>query len=192
MRSRAGSQILTSAGFSKVLNMSGGISAWQGHQAVGSEELGLDYFTDGDFSSAFSMAYAMELGLRGFYQLLADRADKEENRDLLTFMAKLEDGHMAKLAAHHPSLQQTGPDASNITEGGFAVDDFLARYGDGLRSVAEIIQTGMRFEAQAYDMYTRLAAQELRTEQHEFYLQMAGEEQAHLQRLAGELEKRLS
>lgn len=192
MRSRAGSQILSSAGFSKVLNMSGGISAWQGHQAVGSEELGLDFFTAGDFASAVSMAYTMEVGLRRFYQLLADRAAEDKTRDLLTFMAKLEDGHMAKLAALHSNLQLSSSTVSDIAEGGFEVADFLARYGDGLQTVAAVIQTGMRFEAQAYDLYTRLAAQEKETDLHGFYLQMAAEEQAHLKRLAGELEQRLA
>lgn len=190
VRSRAGCQILTTAHFSRVLNMTGGINGWQGHRAAGSETLGLEYFTSGDFSSAVSMAYAMEFGLRQFYQLMADRADSTENRDLLEYMARLEDGHMAKLSRQHAGLGEESPASSGVAEGGFETADFISRYGDQLQDVESIIQVGMMFEAQAYDLYSRLARQAEQPELRDFYLQMAGEEQLHLERLARELDQR--
>ena len=61
-----------------------------------------------------------------------------------------------------------------------------------MRDDHSIAHTGMRFEAQAYDMYTRLAAREEQPALRAFYLQMAAEEQAHLRRLAEELDRRLT
>jgi len=191
VRSKSGCQILKAAGFSRVLNMTGGIIGWQGHKAGGSEELGLEFFTAGDFSSAVSMALAMELGLRRFYLLLADRTDDDSNRELLEYMARLEDGHMARLKTFLPSASTDTPETSTVMEGGLNVTEFLADFGDQLKDIDSILQTGMMFEAQAYDMYSRLAMKEQQTDLREFYLQMAAEEQTHLKRLARELDQRL-
>lgn len=192
VRSRSGAQILISAGFSRVLNMTGGITGWHGQQALGSETLGLEYFTPGNFSSAVTMAYAMEQGLRQFYQFLADRTKSAQNRELLLYMAKLEDGHMAKLRGQHSGLPEDSTVSSGVAEGGFDIARFIASHGNQLRDMETIIQTGMMFEAQAYDMYSRLARKEEHAELREFYLQMAAEEQRHLATLSRELDQRLS
>lgn len=191
VRSRSGCQILTAAGFSRVLNMTGGILAWQGHRALGSETLGLEFFARGSFSSAAAMAYTMEHGLRLFYQLLADCADSDANRELLHFMATLEDGHMAGLKALHPDLDENIAASAQFAEGGLDREKLLAYYGDQLGDIESIIHTGMMFEAQAYDLYSRLSRMEEQQDMREFYLQMAGEEQRHLDRLSRELDRRL-
>lgn len=190
VRSRSGCQILTGAGFPRVLNMTGGIISWQGQQAGGTEQLGLEFFTPGDYDSAVNMALAMEMGLRRFYQFLADRADDDTNRELLTYMARLEDGHMAKLQVMEPSAASA--DTAPAAEGGIDIDRFLAEFGDQLTTIESILHTGMMFEAQAFDLYSRLAMQETPGQLKEFYLQMATEEQAHLKRLARELDLRLA
>lgn len=192
VRSKSGCQILNAAGFSRVLNMTGGINGWQGHKAGGAEDLGLEFFTAGDYASAIAMALAMEMGLRRFYLLLADRADDVSNRELLQYMAKLEDGHMAKLMGTHPGQEKPSAEAATVAEGCFNVTEFLATYGDELKSIEAILQAGMMFEAQAYDMYSRLAMKEQQPELREFYLQMASEEQAHLKRLSRELDQHLT
>ena len=192
VRSRSACQILTASGFSRVLNMSGGILAWHGHRALGSEVLGLEFFARGDFASAVAMAYSMEQGLRRFYQLLADNADSDENRELLHYMATLEDGHMARLNALHPGMNGNEAASPDLTEGGFDTAELFAFYGDQLQDIESIIHTGMMFEAQAYDLYSRLSRTEQQPEMREFYRQMAGEEQRHLDRLARELDQRLN
>ncbi len=192
VRSRSGAQILNSAGFARVLNMTSGINGWRGQHALGSETMGLEHFTAGTFSSAIVMAYAMEKGLGQFYQILADQSESSENRTLLEYMAKLEDGHMAKLSAQYPGLKDNKVPLSDVTEGGFDTAIFLARYGSQLQDVESILQAGMMLEAQAYDLYSRLARKENDPDLRTFYLQMAGEEQRHLDRLARELEHRLN
>lgn len=192
VRSRSGCQILQGAGFAKVLNMKGGILAWNGQTATGDDQLGLDLFTPGAYSSALTMAYAMEQGLGLFYQALADRAVDSVNRELLNHMAKLEDGHMARLKSRYAMLQLPADVAPRVAEGGLDVDALLAHYGNQLASIETIIQAGMMFEAQAFDLYSRLAARENDPDLRQFYRDMAAEEQTHLARLARELERRLS
>jgi rhodanese-related sulfurtransferase len=192
VRSKAGCQILTKADFPNVLNMTSGISGWQGQQSGGAEGLGLDYFIGGDFSSALSMAYAMETGLKQFYLLLSVKANSPKNTELLEYMAKLEDGHMAKLNAQHQDIAiNTDTNAPVVAEGGIDVDDFLTRFGNQFKDIESILHAGMMFESQAYDMYTRLAHKESDQKLKSFYLQMATEERKHLQRLAQELDKRI-
>lgn len=172
--------------------MTGGISSWQGHHASGDEALGLEYFLDADFSSAAQMAFAMEFALKQLYLELADRSDSEENKQVLNRLAKFEDSHMAKLKAQYPELaDQSTPVKSAPAEGGIDLADFLNRYGDQLRDIESIIQAGMMLEAQAYDMYNRLAQKESEAALKDLYLKMAAEERKHLQILAEELDKRL-
>lgn len=173
--------------------MSGGILAWNGEKAAGDETLGLEYFIQGEFNSVFSMAYAMEQGLQQFYQLLADRADEPSCRELLTRMAKLEDGHMAKLAAQYPGLSSQHREMSHgtVVEGGIDSEEFLERFGDQMTSIERILHVGMMFETQAYDLYSRLARKNENQEIREFFVKMASEEKSHLGRLTKELEDRL-
>ncbi|WP_419176504.1 rhodanese-like domain-containing protein [Desulfosediminicola sp.] len=193
VRSRAGSQILSKANFSQVLNMTGGIIGWQGYQASGEEELGLEFFLDADFSSASQMAFAMEVALKQLYMLLAERTDIQENKQFLTRLATFEDSHMAKLRAQYPALATNATIARPApAEGGIEPEAFLARYSDQLIDIESIIQAGMMFEAQAYDMYNRLADKTDESELKDFYLKMAAEEKTHLQILAKELNKQLN
>ena len=192
VRSRSACQILEAAGFTQVMNMTGGIIAWQGHTAGGGEDLGIELFAGSDYSSAVSLAMAMEQGLKRVYLLLADRSDDDSNRDLLTAMARLEDGHMARLKSAHPTVDSTTVIEQEKGEGGLDINRFLATYGDELKSIEAILHAAMTFEAQAYDLYSRLARRESGPELRAFYQEMAAEEQTHLRRLARELDSRLA
>lgn len=192
-RSKAGAQLLADNGFTDVVNMAGGMLNWQGFRAAGGEALGIELFLDGDFASAFSMAMAMERGLQQFYQQLADTTTDPPCRELLLFMAHLEDGHMAKLAAIYGDVlpgSEGKPDAT-IGEGGLALDDILKRLEKDVSSIEDAIQLGMMFESQAYDLYTRLERKEMEPNRKHFFGEMAREEQSHLARLTKELEKRI-
>ncbi len=194
VRSRAAYQILKAGNFKNVRNMAGGISRWEGLQATGSESLGLEYFTEGNFSSVFAMAYAMEKGLQQFYLLLAVRTEDEKCRDLLTSMARLEDGHMAKLMAQYPDQARSEIARTTdevIIEGGIDAEEFLEEFGDQVVDEVSILQVAMGFESQAYDLYNRLARRHDEPELRAFFKKMAKEEQVHLDRLSSELDKRL-
>ncbi len=174
VRSKAGVQILDDKGFTEAINMTGGILQWRGHRAFGDETLGLELFLDGDFSSACSMAMAMENGLKSFYQTLADKTKNKTSRDLLIFMARLEDSHMEKLQKVYCDNASLPASQSTANEGGI-----------------DIIRIGMMFESQAYDLYLRLARKEQDPKRKDFFMKMAAEEHSHLETLTRELEKRI-
>lgn len=191
VRSKAACQILRGKGFEDVLNMTGGIIRWQGHKAEGSEIAGFEYFVPGNFESGCTMAWMMEKALQRFYLLLAEKATDANIRELLEFMAQLEDGHMAKLAAQYQLIDPDKNTPSNVVEGGGRIDDFLTTFAGRIGSTEEILHIGMMFEAQAYDLYSRLKRKESDPELQRFYTKMAKEEQTHLERLTTELEKRI-
>lgn len=191
VRSKAGCQILRDKGFKDVLNMTGGINRWQGHKAAASEIAGFEYFVPGDFDSGCTMAWMMEKALQHFYLFLAEKATDAETKELLEFMAQLEDGHMSKLAAQYKLIHPAENEAIDVTEGGIRTDDFLSSFDGRIGSTEEILHIGMMFEAQAYDLYSRLERKEKEPELRIFYQKMAEEEQKHLERLTNELEKRI-
>lgn len=173
--------------------MSGGIIGWEGGKATGLETVGLEYFIEGNFTSAVSMAYAMEKGLKKFYLLLAEKTESPENTELLTYMARLEDGHMAKIRGQYSEISLEEEKSSDaIAEGGVTVDDFLKTFEGHLTDISSVIQVGMMFESQAYDLYSRLAHKTDDSTLKSFYLNMAQEEKNHLERLGKELSKRLA
>ncbi|MDP3480443.1 MAG: rhodanese-like domain-containing protein [Desulfoprunum sp.] len=190
-RSSAACQILTEYQFRNVLNLRGGMLQWQGQRAIGDENRGLEYFVSGNFASAFAMALQMEAGLKQFYLLLAGATDVLANKELLQYMAKLEDGHIAKLRARHQHVDASLPESipPDVVEGGINPRDFTEAFQGHLDSQASILQLAMMFEAQALDLYSRLARRHTELEAQSFFLQMAVEEQKHLDRLASELDK---
>lgn len=195
-RSSAACQILSEFQFKNVLNLRGGMLQWQGQRAMGGETLGLEYFVSGDFASALEMAISMEAGLKQFYLLLADAATAPTDRELLRSMARLEDGHMAKLRGRYRTGTATPATAPaprpDMLEGGFDPDEFADTFRDRLDGREAIVQLAMMFEAQALDLYSRLARRHNDLETQSFFLEMAAEEQQHLDRLAGELDRLLA
>ncbi len=137
------------------------------------------------------MAWMMEKALQHFYLLLVEKATDTATRELLEFMARLENGHMSKLAAQYKQIHAVEDVSIDAAEGGIRIDDFLSSFDGRLSSAEEILHIGMMFEAQAYDVYSRLARMEKDSELQHFYQKMAEEEQSHLERLTNELEKRI-
>lgn len=189
-RSGAACQILGESGIDRVLNLRGGMLQWQGNRAAGEETQGLEFFVRGEYSSAAAMAFRMEAGLRQFYLAAADTAADQENRDLLTAMARFEDGHMALLKARYrltdAETAEVGADA--VLEGGIRAADIAGTFGAMLTDRESVLQLAMTFEAQAFDLYSRLARRQDDPQLRQFHLDMAGEEQKHLNRLAREMD----
>jgi sulfur-carrier protein adenylyltransferase/sulfurtransferase len=192
-RSGAACQLLTDLRFRNVLNLQGGMLRWQGQRVIGDETRGLEYFVSGDFSSSFAMAMQMEAGLKQFYLLLANATAVQANKELLLYMARLEDGHIAGLRARYQQEAEALPNdiPPETVEGGLDPLEFTAAFQGHLDSQESILQLAMMFEAQALDLYARLARQHKGLETQSFFLQMAAEEQGHLDRLARELDKLL-
>jgi len=193
-RSKAAAQLLAGKDFASVYNMAGGIKAWQGHQAKGPEEAGLEFFTgQEEYEDGVSLAYAMEDGLQEFYRIMADRAKDAEERQLYTRLMGFEDAHKARLLAEY--RQTHGPEAmphkaaAGIMEGGTRVEDFLAQAEPHLHSKRDILELAMALETQALDLYSRMAQKSAQQGARALFLRLADEEKAHLAYLADALDK---
>jgi len=194
LRSRAACQVLRGRGFAEVINITGGIKAWNGLLLSGQEAKGMEFFVSDDFADAFLMAYMMEAGLKQFYLAMAGMVEDREQKALLKHMADFEDGHMAKLLRQYRQEKPDHAKAENVSvmEGGFDKDKTLRAYKDYLGSMEDIIQLGMMLETQAFDLYSRLARKNDKPELQEFYRHMADEEKVHLGQLSRSLDKILA
>ena len=197
VRSKAASQLLLAEGFREVYNMSGGIVAWQGEKVGGGELQGVEFFLDRDYPDVFRMAYAMEEGLRQLYLGLMSRVSREESRQLLRRLAGFEEGHKAMLKARFGAgeLAESGDGGNGqagILEGGLDQQQIVVYFASQLESMAAILQLGMMLEAQALDLYTRLARQSEDEKSRELFSFLAKEEAGHLNSLTEELDHLLA
>ena len=193
-RSKAGCQILRNNNFPDVLNLTGGILQWNGATAFGSEKFGLDFFIQGTYTNGYEIAYHLEKGLRQFYIILAENAVSTKIKQLLTRMAQMEDGHMTMLIAQSKAAElpiNTSTETNGVIEGGLSLSELRAAFGDNLDTEEAVIQLAMMFEAQAWDLYSRLSRKNNNASEQEFYRKMAGEEQKHLDKLTLELDNLL-
>jgi rhodanese-related sulfurtransferase/rubrerythrin len=195
-RSRAAAQFLKGRDFKKVLNMAGGIKAWQGRTALGPEEVGLEFFTeDAEYSDGLALAYAMEDGLQQFYLRLAEDSADQEQQQLLKRLAGFEDIHKKRLLDEFRQLHDAELSLPHnlpaIMEGGRRLEDFLKRAPALLHSTRDLLHLAMGLEIQAHDLYIRMAQQSNREQTRDFFLRIADEERQHLNYMTEEFEKLL-
>jgi rhodanese-related sulfurtransferase/rubrerythrin len=195
-RSKVAAQLLAGQDFTSVFNMTGGIKAWQGNQATGTESAGLEAFTgQEEFADGLSLAYAMEDGLQGFYQILAERTTNTEDKGLYRRLMGFEDKHKARLLVEYRCLH--GLDALpsqriDAIEGGGRAQDLFAHAEAQLLGKQAILEFAMALETQALDLYSRMARKSEQDAVKELFLQLATEEKIHLSWLADELDRTLS
>lgn len=194
VRSKAASQLLLADGFKDVYNMSGGIMAWQGEKVSGGELQGLEFFMGREYPDVFQMAYAMEEGLRQLYLALAKRATDLNHQKLLERLAAFEDGHKAKLLAMFAPNDFRGDKTGSSTEieGGLDPQQVIAHFGPQLNTMQDVLQLGIMLEAQALDLYSRLARKGENEKSTELFNFLAKEEAQHLSYLSEELDKSLA
>ena len=178
VRSKTACQILSRLGIERVHDMKGGISAYNGEQVEQEVEAGLEFFIDADFDTAYELIFSMEAGLKNFYLTLADEAANQAEQETLARLARFEDGHMKRLRKKFGEVS-FDPELT-ITEGGFDVEQMLAYFGEQLDSREKILQLAMKLEAQAFDLYGRLAREHQGEDTEAFYQSMAEDEHQHL------------
>jgi len=195
-RSKMAAQLLAGQDFAEVYNLSGGIKAWQGQQARGPVEMGLEIFTgQEEFDDGVSLAYAMEDGLQAFYRIMAERAEEDDARQLYTRLMGFEDRHKARLLTEY--RQAHGPQAmpgkreAGLMEGGGRLQDVLAQTAGNLQGKQQILEFSMALETQALDLYSRMAQKSSQQEVKALFLRLADEEKLHLAWLADEFDKAL-
>lgn len=191
-RSRVAAQMLSGKGFNDVINLSGGIKAWNGETAIGDISLGLDLFTGQEPpGETLIVAYSMEQGLREFYLRMADEVKDEEAQSLFKKMADIEIKHQDRIYREYVNLTNATDDRNEFeekiltqtVEGGLTTDEYIDRLKPDMESVSDIISMAMSIEAQALDLYQRAADNSMDPDSRKTLQQIANEEQAHLAQL---------
>lgn len=147
---------------------------------------------DREFPDVFQMAYAMEEGLRQLYLGLVDRFDDAKIRELLERLASFEEGHKAMLTAMFAPEEFSGSDETGIVEGGLDRQQIMDHFQPQLETMEGVLQLGMMLEAQALDLYTRLARKSEVEKNRELFSFLAKEEGRHLSCLAEKLDTLLA
>lgn len=190
--------MLTGKGFKDVINVAGGIKAWNSNKAVGTEELGLDLFTGQETpEETLVVAYSLEEGLREFYDSMVAEVKNDETRQLFNKLSTIEVKHQERILEEYGRITGASIDRDEFEkkmvrpamEGGLTTEEYLKLYEPDLEVVEEVISLAMAIEAQALDLYQR-ASERADTEQSRGALmQIANEERSHLQQLGRLFEK---
>ena len=196
-RSRAAAQLLAGQGFSGVVNLQGGIKAWNGAKATGPVEMGMGFFRGNESSEEIlPLAYGMEEGLRSLYESLAQGSKDPAVSGLFSRLAGLEEAHKHKLHRLYSTLVPEASDGeafeegvvSRAMEGGFTTEEFLERNRSALEGPSEVFSLAMMIEAQALDLYMRVAQKSTHEGTRKVLHELAEDEKAHLSTLGRMLE----
>jgi len=192
-RSRVAAQLLSGRGFQEVYNLSGGIKAYRGAKASGPQELNLD-MVRGDESpeEMLKLAFGLEHALEIFYNKCLEQAEDKDLKDLFIKLEHVEEVHKKKVYDRYAELAPDAPDmaafeaevTSDIMEGGFRVQEFLAANQPWLKPLHQVLELAMMLETQALDLYLRFAEKSREEETKKVLFTLADEEKAHLKSLS--------
>lgn len=193
------SQMLAGKGFENVMNMAGGIRAWENPVAMGPEEQGLALF-DGTESpeNTLSIAYSLEAGLRDFYLSMTEKVQTMAVRDLFKKLSDIEIKHQDRIFDEYllvsgKTFDRESFDSQTIAaavEGGLTTDEYVALFKPDLESPGDVVSLAMSIEAQALDLYTRASQRGGDARSKAVLQKIAQEERTHLEQL-GQLFKNL-
>ena len=185
--------MLAGKGFNQVINVSGGIKAWEDPVAFGSEELGLDLLTGNEsIEETLIIAYSLEGGLQDFYVTMIDKVAADEVKSLFRKLSDIEVIHQNRILKEYVLI--TGKEIDRDTfesgqvdkavEGGLTTDEYIRLFKPDLNKLSDIVDLAMSIEAQALDLYTRAANRSTDERSRGTLKKIAEEERVHLEQLA--------
>jgi len=193
-RSRVAAQMLAGKGFTDVINMSGGIKAWNSNTAIGSEDLGLHLFNGRETPlETLIVAYSLEEGLREFYVSMIPEVKNNAAKQLFEKLADIELKHQDRILREYCKISGSAVKRDEFEkdvvapamEGGLTTEEYLKLYAPDLEVAAEVISLAMAIEAQALDLYQRASEKAASAQSKDALMQIANEERAHLAQLGG-------
>jgi rubrerythrin len=184
--------MLAGKGIDNVINMAGGIKAWDSGKAVGAADLGLDLF-DGSESLAeiLMVAYSLEKALMEFYVSMESAVKNEQARELFKKLSFIETMHQETIFNEYCRVSGESPDRDefeeelvlSVMEGGLTTEEYLEMYEPDMEAVVDVVGFAMTIEAQALDLYQRAADRASSEENRSVLLRIADEERGHLKQL---------
>ena len=193
--------MLAGKDFRKVINLTGGIRAWNGEKAYFNEEKGLELFSGNETTEdTLIIAYGLELGLEEFYVSMMEKAKIEQVRDLFKRLSQIEANHRNRIFHEYIRITNTGLTQKKFAdeivvpaaEGGMSTEEYIKFFGPASESPESIIEMAMSIEAQALDLYSRASDHAKQDESKKFLTQMAEEERTHLGHLGDLMDTILS
>lgn len=192
--------MLSGKGFDNVINLAGGIKAWDGHVAVGGEDLGLELLTgEESIEETLVAAYSLEAGLRDFYLSMIAKMQQADVKSLFQKLSDIEMLHQNRIFDEY--LRVSGKSVSRedfdkdivieAVEGGLTTDEYIGMFHPDLASAVDVISLAMSIEAQALDMYTRASERSTDARSKEALQRIAEEERGHLEQLGKLMDKRV-
>jgi sulfur-carrier protein adenylyltransferase/sulfurtransferase len=181
--------MLAGKGFKRVVNVSGGIKAWQAKTAVGPQDLGMDLFSGKETPlEVLKVAYSLEQGLCDFYVSMELKAKNEQVKDLFARLSEIELKHQMSIYTSYKDI--SGGEISKdefekvvekkALEGGLSTGEYLDLFKPDLNSEIEVISLAMSIEAQALDLYQRVSTKIENSGSRDIINKIANEEKAHL------------
>jgi rhodanese-related sulfurtransferase/rubrerythrin len=191
-RSRVAAQMLSGRGFHGIINLAGGIRAWNGEKASFGEEKGLELFTGMEsLEQTLIVAYSLELGLEEFYVSMTETAKNEAVKELFQKLSRIEVNHRDRIFQEYVRITNKTTSQEEFTsnlvvpaaEGGMSTEEYVEFFSPERESLEGIIEMAMSIEAQALDLYFRASERAEQKESQKFLSQMADEERTHLRQL---------
>ena len=203
MRSRSAATFLLGAGLKNVYSMEGGIRAWKGLVAHGLPEAGMAFFSPAaNAEEIVGLAWALEEGSKFFYQGISERfSNDKEAQEMFSWLVSAEKNHEKHLLQTYETLTGTQPDfeklrtkfsdslSGTVMEGGIPVKEALAWIED--KEVSESLELAMAMEVNAYDLYIKMSRAIEDKDAQLIFEKLSEEEQVHLGKLSGLLDKRI-
>lgn len=200
MRSRAAASVLTTAGFTTVHSMEGGMHAWQGLTAAGAPEAGMAFFTAAGLpAELIALAWVLEEGSRRFYASIASMVADSEAARLFTDLTAAEEHHKSTLLGLYRDIAHMEPDHDfprsviaadeDRMEGGVKMSEAL-EWATGKDS-RELLELSMALEADSYDLYIKMGRRVSGEKEKQVFGRLVEEERGHLNRMAALLDRTL-
>lgn len=185
--------MLSGKGFDQVINLSGGIKAWNDRVAFGPEDQGLELLTGNEsIEETLIIAYSLEAGLQDFYLTMIDKVSADAVKSLFRKLSDIEVIHQNRILEEY--IQITGKEIDRDTfesgkvakavEGGLTTDEYIRLFKPDWNAVPDIVDLAMSIEAQALDLYSRAANRSTDDRSRAAMKKIAEEERVHLEQLA--------
>lgn len=184
--------MLAGKGFEKVINVSGGIKAWDSEIAVGPQDLGVELFSGKEEPvEVLKVAYSLEQGLREFYLSLGLQTTNRKVKDLFAKLSEIELKHQMSIFQAYLDIggekmsQEDFEDMVEVKslEGGLSTEQYLELFSPDLGVETDVISLAMSIEAQALDLYQRVTLRIDDPASKQIVQKIANEEKVHLESL---------
>lgn len=197
-RSYSAASFLKGIGFEQVYSMDGGMNAWQGLQAYGSYEIGMNLISkDMDIEELAGLAWAMEDGTGKFYSEISALIKDESLSKLLIELAKAEQRHQDNILK---SIESMGENVSkvkeiiesrfkDIMEGGISLTDAIEKIKTAKPFEVSVVEFAMQIETNSLDLYLKIYNNIEDDDSKVFINAIIEEEKVHLKKLGEAIER---